>query len=711
MNGLQSSKASFLAGIPVASSDELNLENCMRAAERKGLKPEQLACSLADLPETNSAIILLLKGGEYPVAVLDLFSSGKKIHNKKLDNQKEYSLSFFSNGHNEKRTLSEDELSTLYSGEAIIFSRSHSLFNTSKNSPGKGFSSWLVSEVFAMRGVYRDVLLASIFLNLFVVASPLFVMNVYDRVVPNSAVETLWVLASGVVLVFVFDLVIKLLRHYFIELAGQRLDVSLSSRLFERVLNLRQDVFPESVGLLASKLRDFDFIKQFFTAATLTAVVDLPFSILFLLLIFYVGGAVSLAPMIAGLILLLYGWAIHFPLKSIVEKSQQAAAQKNAVLIETLSGIETLKAFNAEGRQQGFWEECLFYLAKTGVSSRRLADSIAIVSGFIIQFTVVAVVVIGAYKIAEHQMSMGALIACVLLSSRALAPIAQLASLAAQYYQAKSALVALDELTELPVERSSESTYLNRTQLSGEIDIENLSFTYDQKLMILKDLNIKVRAGEKIALIGKIGSGKSTLMRLLLGLGKASSGQIKIDHIGIDQLDPAELRADIAYVPQDVTLFRGTLKDNILLKSPLSDNEALLAAADIAGLNAFVNTHAKGFDMPIGEQGKGLSGGQRQSVAIARAVIGEPNILLFDELTSAMDNQTESAVIEKIRQFSKDKTMILSTHRASLLALVDRIIVMDEGRVIADGTKDKVLDALKRGLIQAGSNEASGVGR
>ena len=718
MNGLQSSRSSFLAGIPLTETSEGGNQNqidiavCLRAAERKGLMLEKHAFRLEELSESSTSIILLLKGDDQPVAVLEACSVESDQYHISLFARKSSDNAMESKKTSTK-VLTKTELSYLYSGEAIVLSRSHvsrtfekSAANSQSSHKKNKFSYWLKREVLSMHSVYRDVLLASVFVNIFALASPLFVMNVYDRVVPNNAIETLWVLASGIAIVFVFDLIIKLLRHYFIELSGQRLDVKLSSQLFERVLNLRVDVFPDSVGEFASKLKDFDSIKQFFTAATLTALVDLPFSILIILVIFYVGGVVALAPLIAGFVMILYGFLIHFPLKDIVEKSQHAAAQKNAVLVESLSGIETLKAFNAEGRQQSFWEECLVYLAKTGMTARRLADSISLVSGFVIQLTVVVIVLIGTYQIGNHQMSMGALIACVLLSSRALGPMAQLASLAAQYYQAKTALGALDHLTQLPVEQGPELNYLNRTQVEGEIDIQNLSFSYDQKHEVLKNINLKVSAGEKIALIGKIGSGKSSLIRLLLGLAKANCGQIKIDHIDIDQLDPAEIRACMAYVPQDVTLFRGTLKENILLKSPLSDNEALLKASEIAGLSSLVNGHAKGFDLPIGEQGKGLSGGQRQSVAIARAVVGDPQILLFDELTSAMDNQTESTVMENIRKFSQHKTMIISTHRASLLSLVDRVVVMDDGRVIADGPKEKVLDALKRGLIKTGSPES-----
>lgn len=726
MNGLQSSKASFLAGIPLKETSDLEeqhqleIDACLRAAERKGRKLERQSLSLADLSADNTPIILLLKNTEQPVAVLSECSRENDQFHIKLftaatsESTKDSDLPKIEDANTGTQVLTYKALADLYAGEAIQMTHNEfqkqtykkttdsSSDNSQLNKKNK-FSNWLRREFFAMGAIYRDVLIASVLLNLFALASPLFVMNVYDRVVPNNAIETLWVLASGIALVFVFDLIIKLLRHYFIELSGQRLDVKLSSRLFERVLNLRADVFPDSVGEFASKLKDFDSIKQFFTAATLTALVDLPFSILILLVIFYVGGVVAVAPLVASVIMIMYGFLIHFPLKSVVEKSQHAAAQKNAVLVESLSGIETLKAFNAEGRQQGFWEECLVYLAKTGMTARRLADSISLVSGFVIQFTVVVVVVVGTYQIGENYMSVGALIACVLLSSRALAPMVQLASLAAQYYQAKTALYALDQLTQLPVEQSEDLNYLNRAKIEGEIDIQNLSFSYDHKHEILKEVNLKVRAGEKIALIGKIGSGKSTLMRLLLGLVKATKGQIRVDHIDIDQLDPAELRAAMAYVPQDVTLFRGTLKDNVLLKAPLSDNDALLKASEVAGLSGLVNGHAQGFDLPIGEHGKGLSGGQRQSVAIARAVVGDPKILLFDELTSAMDNQTESTVMERIREFSQNKTMILCTHRASLLSLVDRIVVMDDGRVIADGPKDKVLDALKRGLIKTGS--------
>jgi len=731
LNGLSNAKSSFLNGIPF--NEIFSVEGLIRASQAKGLNAYQKNAALADLPRFKCPLILFLTpdalnesalderdvGAEVasPVAVLESYNAAQGEYCLRLFS----SISGLTSGENSETDnegavgpqtvrMSAGELGGLYAGQVVVLTPPvlnaslQKQFEFSQDKKGKDrFSTWLLSELLRLRSVYRDVLLAALFINIFALASPLFVMNIYDRVVPNQAAETLWVLASGMLLVLVFDLVLKLLRQYFIESAGKHLDVLISSRLFRRVLDLRADAFPESVGAFASQLKDFDAIKQFFTASTLAALIDLPFAVFFLGVIYYVGGSVVYAPFVAGLVIIIYGFVIHFPLKSTVEKMQMMAAHKNAIAVETLSGIETIKAFNAEGRQQQFWEKSLGALAGLGLRARRLADSIAIVSGFVIQLAVVFVVIAGFYQIDEQKMSMGALIACVLLSSRALTPMVQLANLVSQYYQAKTALASLNDLTEQAVEHDERQHYLQIGNCKGELEARNLCFSYGDSQPVLNAINLKLQPGEKVAIIGKIGSGKSSLMRLMLGLGRPDSGQLLIDSIDINHLDPSEVRANIAYVPQEIILFRGTLRENILLKSPHASQKDLLNAARIAGLEDFVQKHAMGFDMPIGEQGRGLSGGQKQSVAIARAVLNEPQILLFDELTSAMDNQSEQNVIENMKTFSEGKTMILSTHRASLLALVDRVIVMDEGKIIADGPKESVLDALKRGLIQTAS--------
>lgn len=566
------------------------------------------------------------------------------------------------------------------------------------------FSSWLFQQIFALRKVYRDSLLASLLINLFALASPLFVMNVYDRVVPNQAFETLWVLASGIIIILLFDLTAKFLRHSFIDHSAAQLDSVLSTQLFERIIATRMDCVSGSIGGMASQLKDFDSIKQFFTASTMVALIDLPFAALFLFIIFYIGGVVALAPFIAMLILVFYGLLMHFPLKHLSVDLQTAAAEKSAIAVESLSTLETIKAFNAESRQLSLWEKSLSSMIELSLKSRRYADSIGLVSTFVIQMTVVAVLILGVYQINAQHMSLGALIACVLLSSRALSPMVQLASLISQYHQAKAALHSLDQLSSQAIDVEPGRHYLNTESYSGKIELRNLSYAIEQR-SILNQLSATIQQGEKIALIGKIGAGKSTLLKLLMGFVRPSEGQVLLDGIDLQHLDISKLRSHIAYVPQEISLFRGSLRENILLKNPTASVEELSKAIQVAGLHDFVQSHPMGVDMLIGEQGKGLSGGQKQSVAIARAIINQPSIFLFDELSAAMDNQTEQEVIQNIKILTKDKTLLLSTHRSSLLSLVDRIIVMDAGKIVADGPKEKVMDALKRGLIRMSGAE------
>ena len=703
LTGQTRSRDVLLSGMP--SQEGLSFDLLARASARSGLDVEVTDVSSGLLEQSASPLVVHFQQGAHEGA----FGLVRKLSG----GASSYQLSLFADGETsdaERKIELEIELEgesllAQISDQCLVVNR---LVDVSLNNKvkAKPFSSWLLKECWRMRSVYRDVLLASTLLNLFIIASPLFVMNVYDRVVPNQAYETLWVLAFGVAVVFVFDLLIKFLRHFFIESSGRQIDVVLSTRLFERVMSLRPDSFPASVGAFANHFREFDSIKQFFTAATLTALVDLPFALLILAIIYTLGGALAIVPCLAGALIVIYGLLVHFPLKSAVQRSQHMMSQKNATLIESLSTIETLKVFNAEGRAQDKWEQLTIYLAGLGLTIRRLADSIGLVSQAIIQFSVVAVVIGGVYQIGEHQMSLGALIACVLLTSRALAPMVQVAALASQYYQAKSAVDGLNELSMLETEQGVDCRFIRHDAFNGDIEFSRVNFDYGDpngnKRTALKDLDIKIRAGEHVALIGKIGAGKSSLLRLLLGLERVNSGQLKVDGIDVAQLNPVELRAAMAYVPQDVALLSGTLRENIALKQAAATDAELMSAADVAGLGDFIRGHAMGLDLPIGEQGKGLSGGQRQSVAIARAVLGKPEMFLLDELTSAMDNQTESTVIANIKALAQDKTLILSTHRASLLKLVDRVIVLDEGKVVADGAKDKVIDALKKGLIQTG---------
>jgi ATP-binding cassette subfamily C protein LapB len=681
----------LLSGMP--KDNEVSLTWLKRAGDRHGVHGVLLSLEDALQEHSSAELLVCLSGGEFGQCLARISLGVAK--------SEPFLVEIYGNdGSNKCHELSAKALSAMVSERVLRLSQP--VVDMSENQEERKFTSWLVKEFVRLGPLYRDVLLATVLLNLFVIVSPLFVMNVYDRVVPNQAFETLWALAIGVLVVLGFDLVIKLLRHYFVESAGRQVDVVLSTKLFSHVMNLRPQQLPDSVGSFASQFREFDSIKQFFTAASFASLVDLPFALMFLFIIYYLNSSIAMVPIFAAALIVIYGVVVHFPLKKIVQRTQAAAAIKNANLIESLSVAETLKVFNAEGRAQGHWEQASVLLARMGLTSRRLADSIGMVSSFLMQLSMLGVVIVGVYQIAESQISLGALIACVLLGNRALAPMIQMAHLSAQFFQAREALIGLNKLCECDTEQGENKRYLRYQRLNGAIEFDSVGLGFEHRPDVLKKIDLKISEGEHVALIGKIGSGKTSLLRMLVGLTMPSTGQITLDGRGLSQINPASLRLDCAYVPQDIQLVSGTLRDNIALKNICVDDQTLLDLSKKVGLADLVSQHPMGLDLPVKELGKGLSGGQRQGIAIARALLGEPAIYLFDEPTSAMDNQTENRVIQEIKKTTEGKTMILNTHRASLLELVDRIVILDGGRIVADGPKGQVLDALKKGLIKAG---------
>jgi ATP-binding cassette subfamily C protein LapB len=524
---------------------------------------------------------------------------------------------------------------------------------------------------------------------------------VYDRVVPNQAIETLWVLGIGVSIVFCFDLLMRTLRGYFLDVAGKRSDIILSAMIFERVLGIRMSARPASVGAYANNLHEFDSFREFFTSATLTTLIDLPFVILFIVIIWLIGGPVALVPLVVLPIALCAVYVIQRSLASKVDELLRHSSQKQATLIEVLTGLETVKSLGAEGATQQRWEQLSGTIAELGLKTRFLSSSAVNITQFLQQLATVAVVIFGVYLIAEGELSMGGLIAVTILTGRALAPLAQLAGTFTRYHQARSAYASTDAIMNAPVERPDDREFLDRPVITGKIEFRNVSFSYPgQSVEALNNVSFSIEPGERTAIIGRIGSGKSTIERLILGLYEPDNGSVLIDGADIRQLDPADLRRNIGYVPQDTYLFYGTVKDNILLSAPHEDNKAVLEAARIAGVTDFVDRHPSGFDLQVGERGEQLSGGQRQSIAVARALLRDPPILVMDEPSNAMDNSTEDLFKQRFGSWSSGKTLVLVTHRASLLSLVDRIIVMDNGRIIADGPKESVLEALKQGRIK-----------
>jgi ATP-binding cassette subfamily C protein LapB len=559
---------------------------------------------------------------------------------------------------------------------------------------------WFWGTLAENKRIYRDVMLAAFLVNIFALAMPLFTMNVYDRVVPNRSIETLWVMAVGVTIIVVGDLILRSMRGYFLDWASARIDIKLSSRIMQQVLGLRMEQKPNSVGSFASNLRSFESVRDFITSATVTAMIDIPFGLIFVLVMAWISAPMVIPVILGAILMLIYAFSVQTKMHALSESMYRAGALRNATLIESLVGLETVKALGIEGNMQRKWEHSASFLTEVGSKLRLLSQSINNGSNAIQQVTSVALVLLGVYLVINGFLTMGGLIACTMLSSRALAPISQTAGLLTQYHTATTSLQSLDEVMNKPIERPLDSNFLSRSSFNGDIEFREVSFRYPgAEENALTKVSFKIKAGERVALLGRMGSGKSTIHKLILGLYQPTDGAVLIDGIDARQIDPAELRRAIGYVQQDTHLFYGTMRENIAMTFPHADDAAVLEAAHAGGIDEFINANPKGFDLQVGERGETLSGGQRQGVGIARALIAKPNILLLDEPTSAMDHSSEDNVKKRLISSSEGKTVVLITHRSTMFDLANRIIVVDTGRVVADGPKEQVIEALRSGKV------------
>ena len=566
---------------------------------------------------------------------------------------------------------------------------------------------WFWSAVLSNKRLYRDALVAAVLINLFALAIPLFSMNVYDRVVPNNAVETLWVLAIGVSLVLLFNFVLTTARAYVVDTASKRIDVQLSAQIMERVLDLRMEARPASVGSFAANLRSFESVRDFIASASLTTLVDLPFVLLFLAVLAWISPWMLIPPVVAIVAVLLVSFYAQAKLEALTVQTFQASSQRNALLVEALTNLDAVKTLNAQSGVQRLWEGATQYIAY--VSGKIKLISSANVN-FVLgaqQMVTIAVVIIGVYLVQAAQLSMGGIIAASMIAGRCLAPLGQVVGLMMQFHNAKTSLASIDNYMKMPVEHPPEADFVSRPRFKGEIEFRNVSFKYPGvEHHALQGVSFRLRAGEKVGVIGRIGSGKTTLEKLILGLYQPTDGAVLIDGVDVRQIDPVDLRRAIGHVPQDPMLFYGSLKHNLLVGAPYATESDMLHAARIAGVDEFAAEHPKGYDMPIGERGASLSGGQRQSIAVARALIQEPPILLLDEPSSNLDNQSEAQLRRRLKEASPDKTIVLVTHRTALLELVDRLIVIDGGKIMADGDKEQVIQALKSGRIARAGGRA-----
>lgn len=683
--GITTTLEALSAGLPL-EGNRITPELLPRAAGRAGLTAKLARRALEALRPGLLPVVLLLKESQACLLLEWLPNGDARVR-------------FPENGESSD-ILTREELESLYAG-IVCFLRP--IYKFDPRTPGSGdlkSQHWFWSVVLQNWRLYRDSLLAALLINIFALVMPLFSMTVYDRVVPNRAEETLWVLSIGVFLMMMFDTLLRVLRSYILDTAGKRIDVTLSARIMERVLGLGMANRPTSVGSFAANLRAFESVREFVASATITTLVDIPFVLVFFLVIAWISPWLTLPPLLCILVLIVASMVVQQKMQELVEVTQRATSQRNATLVESLVGIETVKFMVAESAFQRKWEQATVFLAQTGTKLKLLSSTIMSTVQFLQQLVTVMVVIVGVYLLIDNKLSMGGIIAASMLASRAMAPFGQVAGLLMQYHNAKSGLASVEQHMLTEPERADASVFLHRNGFQGSIEFKNVSFSYPgQQQAVLRNVSFKIQAGEKIAFIGRVGSGKSTIQRLVLGLYQPTEGAILIDGIDLRQIDPAELRRAAGFVSQDVSLFYGTLKENIVLGAPFADDQDVIAAAEVAGVTEFANRHPRGFDMLIGERGESLSGGQRQAVGIARAVLNDSPILLLDEPSSAMDHQSEDLLKARLHRFTRGKTVILVTHRTSLLELVDRLIVLDNGKIMADGPKAQVVEALQSGRV------------
>ena len=577
-------------------------------------------------------------------------------------------------------------LAPLYTGYAIAMRAGEKALGG--QGPQQGRGHWFWSALLAHKWAYSQVVLAAVVANFLGLSTSIFIMVVYDRVLPNEAVESLFALTIGVCIALMFDFVIRSLRSGFVDRAGQAADRIIARRIFDRLLDVQMKERVGSAGALSNTLREFETLRDFFTSATLVAVVDLPFILLFIGVIWIIAGPLALVPAIAVPLVILVGLAVQPMLASLAARSFAEGQSKQAVLVETISGLETIKVTGAARQMRARWEDAVSQQAEHGVKSRALSQFALNVTAITQQTAQVAIVFFGVFLIMAGTISMGAMIAGVILTGRALAPLAQLAQTLTRINSARMSFRALDGLMRADSERPDGKTWLSRDRLDGQVTFDSVDFRYAEAAVdTLKGVNFTIAPGEKVAILGRNGSGKSTIARLIAGLYQPVAGAVLVDGTDIRQIDPSDLRRNIGVVLQDIWLFSGSLRANIAIGAAYPTDAAVLRAARVAGVDDFAARHPQGYDMVLGERGEGLSGGQRQCIALARALIDAPPILLLDEPTSAMDVQTEAAVIARMRAELADTTLIVITHKPSLLDLVDRVIVIDAGAVVLDGPK------------------------
>jgi ATP-binding cassette subfamily C protein LapB len=550
---------------------------------------------------------------------------------------------------------------------------------------------WFFSAFRKSKWIYVQVMIAAMVSNFLSLTTSLFTMTVYDRIIPNGAFESLIALSIGVIIALGFDFLIKGIRAKFIDVASKRADLEISRRLFDRILTLTPTEQRQKTGAMAGTIREFESLREFFNSSTLVVLIDLPFVFFFIYVIYLIAGPLAYVPLTAVPLVIVVGLGIQPFLSRITKGTVESGMTKQAVLVETLNGLETVNATGSGKLMRKRYEEALNNQADSGNKIRTLSMFIINFAGSVQQYAQVAAIFFGVYLIVDGQITQGALIGAVILGGRTMAPLSSLANTLSRVNGAIAAYKNLAQLIGKNYEMNSTISPISRTSLLGEIEFKSVSYCFDGSSQpTIDNLSFKIPAGQKIALVGKMGSGKSTLSKLIAGILEPTSGAILIDGIDVRQIDPADIRKNVGVMLQDSWLFSGTIRENIQMEFNEYDDEYLLKICKVAGVDDFVGSHPKGYELEIRERGIGLSGGQKQTINLARSLLHDPKILLLDEPTSSMDQGTEKKVIEDLKEFSVDKTMLIVTHRNPILTMVDRVFVIENGKIITDESPEKL---------------------
>lgn len=671
------------AGLPLEQG-KLTADLFPKAAAQIGLSAKMLKRSLAELVSVGLPCVILTTAGHVMVLLDCTVEGGCRLFVPDFETVLDASFA---------------ETEQNYSGHVF---RITPLFGRADVDPGIPTAlhrkHWFYGPLSAHWRSFISVGLAATIINVVGIATPLFTMNVYDRVLPNTAMATLWVLAVGFAIVLVFDLVLKTARALLLDTVGKVLDITLSSAIFEKIMNTPLAVRSNSTGEFVNRVAQYEFVREFFTSSTLVLFIDAAFVFVYIFVIYAVAGWLVAIPVVAMVAVILVGMIIQRLVGDEIAKSQTESSLRHAMLVEAVAAIETIKTMRAEGQFLRRWDRLIRVASATQERIKLLSTTGVNTALFFQQLVTIAIIVAGAYRFADREITTGAIIAAVMLSSRAVAPLTQIALTLTRARYAFSAMKTLNSVMDLRDERVATESFVTRPIEKGKIEFKKVGFQYPlNSRLVLDGINLSISPGEKVGIIGKVGSGKTTFGRLVAGFYSPTNGEILIDGVDLRQYHPHEVRTAVGLVMQDTDLFIGSIKANLLLANPRASDAELIRACKLAGVDDFVSLHPLGYDLPVGERGRNLSTGQKQAVALARVLLVEPKILFLDEPSSAMDLATERSFLMRLKSMLKpDQTLLITTHRYSMLELVDRLIILDNGRVVADGGKNQVLDALKK---------------